>query len=608
MKVFEGIKFLEKATSIEECKEGHSTAQKFFFSKDEKRYFIKIKDNQIRDNLEEELNKFQIKHAKIEKIGKNSSGQGYIIEEFIDGENIYQAFNKNSVKGIYQFGFKIGEQYSAFRKEYKDKVVDEKKVLEFENNVNEILAGLDNMHESFGKLSDKAKDKIFFLKSYLKNNIKAVKNSLMIYGCVDFKPKNFMFNNEKEIVSVDFEDLGYNEVSRSIRWGIFTFDTELIEKYFSFTSGYLEGLFQFDVPTCVLDAINVLYAYMALRKIQSKIERQHFDEVESYLNKIDYLFENGNLDLSNRLINFNVQDVEILKDGHFQVLSGSFDDSNKVFKCSKQEKAYFLKLKNCDESKLNYYIRLYSKIEKAGMSTPKFHQGGMFRNDKMFLIFDYIDGKEWDKFHDKNDFDIGIKFGKKLAKVLSKLGDKESEIFKQVDIEKIETETLRYIDELYSNQKQIENFVAIDKNEMIKLVKKLAKSFKDEPLNIIHADIKFGNIMSINGENFYLVDNENYCYSYQVNNFRWNMDIYFKKGATKLYQGFLKGYLQGIYGLNLPKTLDGQIKLMILNCYITRAKHFAQKRSAGYVFDEHKHLFEDGFYNKPIDWLFGNKK
>ena len=49
-----------------------------------------------------------------------------------------------------------------------------------------------------------------------------------------------------------------------------------VEKYLSFSSGYMEGYFQFNVPERVLSAINCMFAMMAFREIKKYIEKDNF--------------------------------------------------------------------------------------------------------------------------------------------------------------------------------------------------------------------------------------------------------------------------------------------------------------------------------------------
>lgn len=607
MKDFEGIHFLEGATDFEECTGGYSSAKKYFFTKDGKRYFIKIKDSKIRSDIEEFLTSYSIPHAKVIEVGQNLDGFSFIIEEFVEGKDLFDQFFVKSTKGIYEYGFKLGEKYSNFRKDFKDKKVD-KKALEIFNEKHErVEREFDERCKGLDKLTSKSKKTFLDLKDYFENNLSDIKNSLMCFGCTDIKPKNFMITNENKLVAVDFEQIKHFEFSTALRWGLVSGDADLIEKYLSFSSGYMEGYFQFNVPERVLSAINCMFAMMAFREIKKYIEKDNFEKAEKYIEIIEKYVKNGQVDITERLINFKPNVCRLIKGAKFEVVDGSYDDHNLVFKCTKGNKKYFLKIMEGSEEKLGLRLKKYNILAKSKIPTPKIYCSGKASCEKMFVLFEFIDGKEWDKFFDENDFESGVKCGIKVAEAFKPIWElKDESLYHIVTIEDIMKKNYENIEIAYSSD--IKNQIPCDKKEIIKLLNKFKKHFKDEPMHLTHADLKFANVLSKTGEDFYIADNESYCIGYEIVNFRYNISDKFFSNTTPINKGFLKGYLQCVYGEKLPKRLDGQIKFVMLCCFLNHAKRMAIKKSDVKKIKFYKELFDNGFYEKDIDWSFEVEK
>ena len=190
--VLENIKFLKGAKNINIISEGYSGAYKCSFEKKGNKYFLKIGKFKINGNLEDMLNKTEIPHPKVIELGKYDDEYNYIVEEYIDGNNLKYELDKYDSKFIYEYGFKIGQQYRNLRKMYPDIAITEEKYKEYLLMVEDRLSKLKQlMKENKNDLSETI---IKFLNNtiyYLEKNKDIIKGSSLIFGHTDIKPSNY---------------------------------------------------------------------------------------------------------------------------------------------------------------------------------------------------------------------------------------------------------------------------------------------------------------------------------------------------------------------------------------------------------------------------------
>ena len=153
----------------------------------------------------------------------------------------------------------------------------------------------------------------------------------------------------------------------------------------------------------------------------------------------------------------------------------------------------------------------------------------------------------------------------------------------------------------YDNYSQ---YVKWSKEETIKYIDTYIKEFQEEPLNLIHRDIKFGNILYDKGENLIFVDNETITYSYDILNFLYNIHDGFRPNANKAYHGFVNGYLSYMNQGVIPKRIEGQAKLLLLYYYFRIVLAFLEKRGKETEIEEYMNLCEEYIVKgKTVEWL-----
>lgn len=280
------IKFLNKVHNISIVTKGYSGDEKYTFIKNNKKYFLKITKQKINSDLENILNEGNIPHPHIIEIG-NFDEFYYIIEEYIEANNLKENINKYDSKFIYEQGFKIGEKYSHLRNKYIDKKVDRNAITTYINEILEKIKKLEKLIKDI-KLEKTAQEFITFTICYLQKNFHFIKNSLMVYGHTDIKPSNFLISNGL-IYAIDIEDTNYIEISRSLMWSYARSDHELDKKNFSFAKGYLDGLFSFDIPTNIFFSMNYNYMFNIINIFIEYLENK---EIKRLYNKINFINDN----------------------------------------------------------------------------------------------------------------------------------------------------------------------------------------------------------------------------------------------------------------------------------------------------------------------------
>lgn len=300
----EKIDFLKDVSDIETIDKGYSGAYKYLFIKNEKKYFLKIGNFKIIDNLEELFTSNHISHPTIIDFGKYDENLNYIIEEYIDGKDLKEEFDKLDNKDIYEYGLEIGSQYRNLRIIYPDKPMTEEKFKEYLSSVDERVNKLKLLTVNNDKLAINDYRFINYVVSYLNKNTHIIKNSYLIFGHTDIKPSNYLICNEK-IIATDIECTAYKELSFSM---LFTFARNDFEdeKNLAFARGYIDALFNFQIPEKILDCFNYTYLFNMANYFIKYIENEKYDRLLQLIEyiKINYIV-NDEIKISEKFRNFS---------------------------------------------------------------------------------------------------------------------------------------------------------------------------------------------------------------------------------------------------------------------------------------------------------------
>ena len=576
--VLENIKFLKDAKNINIISEGYSGAYKCSFEKKGNKYFLKIGKFKINGNLEDMLNKTEIPHPKVIELGKYDDEYNYIVEEYIDGNNLKYELNKYDSKFIYEFGFKIGQQYRNLRKMYPDIAITEEKYKEYLLMVEDRLSKLKQlMKENKNNLSETI---IKFLNNtiyYLEKNKDIIKGSSLIFGHTDIKPSNYLII-DKNIIATDIEHTDYKELSLSMLWSFARSDLK-DEKNLAFAKGYINALFNFNIPKNILDCFDYTYLFNVAGFSIKHIENKEYNKLSTLIEYINKKYKTNNeLKISDKLKSvIDFSKIEILKDSDATIIDGSYSPNNLTFKCKTNKNTYFLKVMKMTEERYKDTMKFYEILNQYDIPSVPMIESGYFLKDRCYYtISKFMELKEMDESIG-NTFLDGFKSGQLIASYLIKLKNENVKSDKIYDKDNLYKGIIHDIGFIYSNN-NYSKYMPWNKEELVNYINKYIKSFDKESINLIHGDIKFGNILYENND-IYFVDNESFKYSYDIVNFMYNIQAGFLDADNKCYKGFVNGYLKFMYNGKIPFRIQNQVKLLLIYYIVRSVRKLLEKRN-----------------------------
>ena len=282
---FKRIKFLNGANQIEKIDKGYSGAAKFSFNKAGEKYFLKIGHFRLSFGLEEILTESGVPHPEIVEMGRYDEQMNYMIEKFVEGENLKDLLDEYNLGEIYKFGWQIGGVYGNLRKVYPDQPVPESLCQEYVKSSSDRITKLQGLLTAEDKVSVEARQEMLTVAEFLKNTLPCVKNSLVVYGHTDVKPSNFLIHNG-EILALDIESTRYKEITASTIWAYARVDFK-DEKNLAFAKGYLDGLFDNKVPAAVWACCNHNYAFNMVGYFVKYLSNGSYERLNKLLRHIE---------------------------------------------------------------------------------------------------------------------------------------------------------------------------------------------------------------------------------------------------------------------------------------------------------------------------------
>ncbi len=602
---FDDIAFLKEIKEFTPIEEGYSGAYKYSFYKNERKYFLKVGRFKLQTDLENLLIEAGINHPKIIEMGKMNEEYNYIIEEYSEGDNLKYKLNHYDKKFIYEFGFKIGKQYGNLRKKFPDKHVSKKFLEKHKNDVKNRIKDLETEIENHKKeIQPEQLEFLEFMIRYLEKNFSFIKHSKFVFGHTDVKPSNFLLH-KKKIIATDIEHTDYKELSLALLWSYARGDYKN-EKNIAFTQGYLDGLYNLNIPKNILYAFNYNYIYNMVNYCTDYLKEQNYKKMTRLITYVkEHYMKNGTIIISEKLrSNSNVKNFPKLKKFDFALVEGSYSPDNFKFECTNKKKHYFLKIITMSEKRFERILKYYKLLEEEKIPMSPVRDYGVCEKDKCYyVVFDFIPYKEMNAEKELTTFEEGKKYGLLVAKYLKRLKGKTLAEMSILDDKKLYSDILDHVNKVYQYD-NYSQYVKWSKEETIKYIDTYIKEFQEEPLNLIHRDIKFGNILYDKGENLIFVDNETITYSYDILNFLYNIHDGFRPNANKAYHGFVNGYLSYMNQGVIPKRIEGQAKLLLLYYYFRIVLAFLEKRGKETEIEEYMNLCEEYIVKgKTVEWL-----
>lgn len=600
------IPFLNGVTDLEEVTEGHSNALKYSFTKNGRSYFLKIGPFKIMEGLEEELTDAKIPHAKIVEWGSYDEKKNYIIEELAEGINLKYKIDNYEAKFIYEFAFKMGKQYSHLRQKYKDKPVGEEFLDGYRN---EVMNRVDELSKSLERstldLEEREIAFIRFLISYLKNNFDIMKKGLCVFGHCDIKPSNFLLY-KNHLIATDIEHTDYKELSSSMIWSYARNDKK-DDKYLYFTRGYLDGLFNLNVPKNALETFNYTYMYNMAHYCCHYLNEEKHGKLEKLISHIkkNYI-QDGKMIVDRRISSdASIEYFPQLTDCDFTIVDGSYDGDNLVFKCTNGIDDYFLKIIKTSKERFNRLLKGYDLLKENHIPASLVRGYGECQRDKSYyIIFNFLEGKHLKNFLDLESFQDGYKYGQRVAEYFKQLKKKRVDFLKTYDKQSLYEDIIKRINSLYSFEDWY-LYMRWSKEEVLTYVDKYISSFDEEPIGIVHRDLKFGNILSKDGESIYFVDNESLVHSYDITNFLYNLqDGFVPDSKQEAYRGYVNGFMKLMNDGVIPVRIKNQARLILL-CYLIRlVLNYLEKNGESNKIEMFTRLCDEYVFNdKEIGWL-----
>ena len=296
----ERIKKLFKEFSSCEClKSGNSGDEKFVVEEQGNKYFVKFTKYYINPNLKEIMEKANVPHVKIIDVGA-VDGYNYIIQEYFKSESLKDRLSILSKEEIRKIAKTLGKGYSELIKFFPNKQTTDEEYLKFIQFYNLLMGTYEEASKNLNKFAAENLEQLKQVKLYLETNIEKLKQCPLVFGHPDIHPGNFLFK-ENELVAIDYDTTNYAILAVSILWGILSDNILDMEKYLSFTSGYLQGLFDNNIEEGVITGINLIFAFITLRFVFKLLRKNEVDKAEQYIINTSKYFTNGKFDLKNRL-------------------------------------------------------------------------------------------------------------------------------------------------------------------------------------------------------------------------------------------------------------------------------------------------------------------
>lgn len=265
------------------------------------------------------------------------------------------------------------------------------------------------------------------------------------------------------------------------------------------------------------------------------------------------------------------------------------NDSNSgaiLRKVKDENNTYFLKIvqnNKIDIDKIKKIIQIY---EKYDINTIDLLDYGCV-NNKVYLIYNFIDGFALNTVYDKYSIDdysnMGVNVGTSY-RIINLNYVFDDYFLNNYDLNNLVNQFIYAFKELYGGKlSYIKDIINEERMEnIINRMKELISSFDNEKKVYIHADMHPKNIMIDNNQNLYIIDIESFCIDYFVMNVRWSIAAAFR---NKKNNEFFKGFIKGYYNNDIPIDFNKQLIFITILNFIEHTIEFSETKDKEFIVD-----------------------
>lgn len=562
------IAFLEGASHFEQVTGGYSGAECYFFQKEGRDYFMKlgIQDCNVDTNLEEVFSTAHITHPAIIELSRTKSGIPYIIEEKANGVTGKSLLDKRHEKYFYEYGFRQGREFSNLKAVYPDRPATSAEIEKEKRYTKDIVDQFDQMVDNT-KLNDFSRQFITNLKGYITSHKNIVEHAIYTFGHPDLKLSNLMIDGSK-VISIDFQSIKYNNVARSTHCSLIRRHYEENEKHWAYVSGYLDGLYNCNVPDDVYDNLTFYLCLFTLKmftKILTKEKYQYIDEYCAFLSTT--LIANNNIDSRHILGRFyHIRNIKELNGYTFSFVSGSYDPNSFVFRCDNPDKkSYFLKIRRGGQYELDRIRSINSILNSYHYPHPTMIACGLLSGQYTYTIDEFIHTVPYPQLKGQEGFHIGEKLGGQLATYHLSIREHTVPHTQQKDVlQNFFASIMQHVEFILDSNSDYAKLYPYTKQETLAYLEKWKQSYKEDKLYFTHGDLKMANVL-YDGKEMYMVDLTSFDLGYELHNFTYTLyscllSDYHDKN---IFSGWIRGYLKSVYGY-LPPFLQDEARAILL--------------------------------------------
>lgn len=271
------------------------------------------------------------------------------------------------------------------------------------------------------------------------------------------------------------------------------------------------------------------------------------------------------------------------KNAFFEDIEGS-NSGALVKKVYDNNNLYFLKVLFKDRENIDLIKETIKIYNKNNIKTVKLLDYG-YIDDRLYLIYNFIDGYSLNKMYDKYSLNDYYNFGIEIGTCYRNINLKEKyniDFDKKEDINILTRNIMNLFIKLYNNN--LGHIKDVFPEQQIKImcekINELLPLFKDEERIYIYGDMHPKNIMIDDNKDLYIIDIENLNINYFIMDMRWSILAAFK---NKYNNAFFKGYINGHYKNEIPDTFYKHLKFILLFNFMEHINNYSKSKDDEFI-------------------------